>query len=313
MAAVLLLAGCQTTAMVRVDVRPDGSGSVAVDVYLDPEAAAKVGNLPKLLAVGDLTRAGWKVTGPASPEKVQRELEPGRKHSSTGFPKGTVQVHLERPFANPDEANAILESLSGPDGPLTHVSLSRRSSLFETHLRFTGTVDLGKGLDTFGDADLRKVLGGSLSGAVGASGIEKPSGDDLRVGLQIVPTGAVDWSGDKGNDSMGNETITASATLGAAPESIDVHASQTRWGAVIAAAVVVAVVLIGLVVLGFRLRRRANRAERALLPDIEVSDPFAGSGAPTASGDGVAGAGADGDRGHGDASGTGPPETSGTS
>jgi len=301
---MLLLAGCQTTAWVRVDVHPDGSGSVAVDVYLDPEAAAKVGNLPKLLAVDDLTRAGWKVTGPASPDKIQAELAPKQKHSSAGFPDGTVQVHLERPFTDPDEANAILHSLSGPDGPFTHLSLSRRSSLFKTQLRVTGTVDLSKGLDTFGDADLSEVLGGSLSDAVAGSGSEQPTGDELQVGLQIVPTGDIEWSGDKGNESMGNETIGAATTLGAAPESIDVHASKTRWGPVIAAAVLLGLVFAGLVAVGFRLRRRANRAERTLLPEIEVSDPF---GTPAVGPDAENGA----ESGEGRLS-ADPPEISGT-
>ncbi len=280
MVGALVLAGCQTTAMVRVAVNPDGSGSVVVDVYLDAEAAAQVGDLSKILVMDDLEKAGWKITGPASPARVERILHPDAGPRPSGQPAGTVQIHLAHPFANADEANQILSSLSGPDGPLTDVALSRHASLFRTDLRFTGTVDLSKGLDTFGDVDLTKVLGGSLSDTVAASGTERPSGDDLKIGLQIVPSSDLDWSGEMGNESMGNQTVTASAELGGAPRSLDVHASKVRWGAVVAAAVIVGAVLIGLLGVGVRFRRRANRAERALLPDIEVPDPFVASDVP---------------------------------
>ena len=55
---------------------------------------------------------------------------------------------------------------------------------------------------------------------------------------------------------MDHETVGASTHLGAGPESIDVHASRTHWGAVIAAAAVVAALLAGLVVVGLAFRRR---------------------------------------------------------
>ena len=90
---VALLAGCNTTAIVRVDVKPNGSGSVTVDVSLDPEAAAKVGDLSKVVQFADLRKAGWKIEGP---------------RAAQGQPKGTVTVSVSRPFANVDQANKIL-------------------------------------------------------------------------------------------------------------------------------------------------------------------------------------------------------------
>lgn len=300
---VLLLAGCQTTAWVRVDVNPDGSGSVTVDVYLDAEAAAQVGDLSKMVRVEDLKRDGWKVIGPAPRRKVMAELG---GNAGTVVEGGAVQIHLEHPFADVDEANGILQSLSGPDGPLTDVALSRHSSLFRTDLRFTGTVDLSHGLDTFGDVDLTKVLGGSLADTVAASGEQAPSSNDLRIGLQIESRSSLDWSGEMGNESMGNETVSAVAGLGDTPESVDVHASKIRWGAVITAAVLIGLVLVGLVLVGFRWRRRANRAERSLLPDIEVTDPFVGPGHVRPDDVAPSGAGA-----NGSATADGPPPDGG--
>lgn len=290
---MLLLAGCQTTAMVRVDVEPDGSGSVAVDVYLDAEAAARVGDLSKILAVDDLKKAGWKIVGPASVEKVRAEL--GEALPESGERRATaVQIHLEHPFADVAEANEVLSSLSGPDGPLSDVALTRTSSLFKTDLGFTGTVDLSRGLDAFGDVDLTKALGGSLSDTVAASGVDKPSGGDLTVGLQLGSGSTLKWSGEMGNRSMGDKVVAASAGLGDAPESVNVHASKTRWGAVIAVGGFVLVVLLGLVVGVARARRRSTRRRYSPRPsrirsvDIEVPDPFA-----VASGGSPGGAGVD--------------------
>ena len=271
---LFVLAGCKTTAWVRVDVRGDGSGSVAVDVYLDADAAKQVGDLSKMLSVDDLKRAGWEITGPAAPAVVARKLGSDKSEQQTAKSLGAVQVHLEHSFSNVDEANQILASLSGPDGPFRKVKLTKGGSLFKTHLGFTGTVDLSRGLDTFGDADLSQALGGTLSEKVAASGGVQPKGDDLTVGLQIVPSKSLDWSGEMGNESTDHETVGASATLGSKPQSINVHSSKTRSGPVAVAAIVVLAILGGLIFLGVRLRRPADEAERVLLAEIEVPDPF---------------------------------------
>lgn len=264
-ACALVLAGCQTTAWVRVGVNPDGTGSVAVDVYLDHEAAARVGDLSKLIDVGDLKRAGWTVTGPAAPAVVERQLGGSRPAAGTSTARAgaAVQIHLEHPFANVDEANEILASLSADDGPFRDVMLTRHTSLFSTSTGFTGTVDLRKGLRLFSDEDLDKVLGDSLEDTVEAAYGSKPKADSLVMGLQIVPSADMKWSGDKGNDSMGNATVAASAGLGEGPEHIDVHSRQQNTAAVVIAAIVIAMMVGGLVVAGVALRPRIKAARHS--------------------------------------------------
>lgn len=256
--AVVLLTGCQTKVLVWVAVDRDGAGSVAVDVYLDAEAADAVGDLSEMLAVDDLVADGWEVTGPDTPANVAGAL--GDEGSDQQANTNAVQVHLERPFADIDEANAVLASLGGPEGPLRDVRLSRTSSAFKATTGFEGTVDLSRGLDAFGDAALTETLGGSLSEVVAASGDPVPEGDDLVVGLALVPSSKMKWSGETGDGSMRPAGVGVSAGLGAPPESVDVHATNTRWGPVVGAVAIVALVLVGLVALGLMWRERTARA-----------------------------------------------------
>ncbi|MBS1848773.1 MAG: hypothetical protein JST73_10890 [Actinobacteria bacterium] len=221
-------------------MRPDGSGSVTVDVFLDADAAAHVGDVSRMLAVDDLKRAGWTIAGPTTAHD------------------GGVQIRLTHPFADVAGANTLLATLGGADGPFHGVRLTRTSSTFSTKYGFTGTVDLRKGLDTFGDPELTKALGCTLTDTVTKSGEKLPSGGDLVVGLQIVPSKSLAWSGRMGNDSMGNETVSASVPLGGGPETIDVHATQTHWAniAAVIGAGATLLAMIVLVVLGRRRRRR---------------------------------------------------------
>ncbi len=293
--ALVGLSACQTTAVVRVAVQPDGSGSVAIDVRLDAEAVARVGDLSRLVVLDDLEAAGWTVTGPGPSQDVERLLTesgevppdgPGASESGEVdvVPPGEVRLHLARDFADIEEANDILASLSGPDGPLRDVALGRQSSLFSTEWSFAGTVDLSEGLDTFGDEALTRTLGGTLDEVVAASPGGAPDADALRVALELEPSTGLDWSGEMGNVSVNDATVAAEATLGSAPESVDVTARQTRWVAVGIAAALVVLVLTGLVVVGFSFRRSANRAERLLLPG-RAGGAVAAGGLATVAGD----------------------------
>ncbi len=254
----VLSAGCQTKAYVRISVEPDGSGSVVVDVYLDASAAKQVGDLSQILAVDDLKKAGWAVVGPAAPKLVAASLS-DKKGSAPGPADATLQVHLSHTFSNIAEANALLASLNGPDGPYKNVKLTQSASLFSRKLHVTGTVDLSKGLDAFGDKELTASLGEPLSSVVAKSGGTVPKGEELTVALQIRPRAGQSWSGDKGNAGVTPELVSAQTSLGAGPQHIDVTSSSTRWGSVIvvgAAALAACVVAYLLVTASARRERR---------------------------------------------------------
>ena len=235
--SLALLTGCQTAATVIVDLHANGSGMVQVQVVLDAQAVSKVGDLSETLSIDDLKKSGWTVSGPGPADRVRGVGVPstGGATSTTKYSAGSIAIVLSRPFANVSQANTILASLSGPAGPLHDVHLTRSTSFSATRLGAAGTVDLSKGLETFGDAPLSKALGGrsltELSGVLN-NGIA-PTGDALSVTLQVVPHG-LQLTGDTGNARV-SPAIGSSATLGAKPASFDVHGSQTHWLALLLA------------------------------------------------------------------------------
>ena len=110
-----------------VSLHADGSGVVTVAVVLDAEAAAKVGDLSKVVAVDDLTKSGWKVHGPGpAPTVLAAMADAGLvARPSNGWPKTSVAIAVSHPFADVAAANAILASISGPNGPLHAVRITR--------------------------------------------------------------------------------------------------------------------------------------------------------------------------------------------
>lgn len=241
---VLVLGGCKTSASVLVTVKPNGSGTVVVEVHLDRAAAEQVGDVSKLLAVDDLKRAGWKIAGPGWPPDVNESLH--RPAQKQGVQRGSVLVYLEHDFTDVDEANEILATLSGPDGPYKGVRVERSSSSSRTTLRVTGNVDLSKGLDTFGDAALTRALGAPLSQVVARSGGVVPEGDDLVVALGVETEPEQPWNGAAADRGVSPGFVTTSASLGEKGKPIDVTTSWTHRGRIVLVALGVA--LLGLVV-----------------------------------------------------------------
>ncbi len=84
---------------VDIDVNDDGSGTVSVGVGVDDDLLSRVPGAADRVRLGDLSDAGWEVSGP------DKEGD------------GQTWVHIEKPFANPDELNEILDEINGPAGP----------------------------------------------------------------------------------------------------------------------------------------------------------------------------------------------------
>jgi hypothetical protein len=138
---VLALSACRVDATVTVDVADDGSGTVTARVELDAEAvrAAERGGLKleNSVRLGDLEAAGWDSTGW---ERVEG---------------GGANLEVSKDFARASEAGAVVDELSGPDGPLQDFEVERDPSTFSTEWSFFGVGDLGNlkpGIST--DADL---------------------------------------------------------------------------------------------------------------------------------------------------------------
>ncbi len=128
MVGALVLSACQVDATVTVRVRDDGSGTVTARVVLDADAVrqGEAGGveLEEAVRLGDLEAAGWESSGW---ERVDG---------------GGAVIEVSKDFARASEAGAVVEELSGPDGPLQDVVVERNASTFSTEWDFSGVADL---------------------------------------------------------------------------------------------------------------------------------------------------------------------------
>jgi len=135
-ASVLVLSACQVESTVSVEVAGDGSGVVGVEVLLDEEATAAVGNLERQLRYDDLVEAGWSVDRPVLTDD------------------GGTLVTAAKPFEVPNQLGPLLDEILGP-GVFDDFELVRERSFATTAWVISGIVDLSRGLDLFSDPALR--------------------------------------------------------------------------------------------------------------------------------------------------------------
>lgn len=196
---LLLGTGCEIDVGVGLDVAEDGSGQVEVAVTLDADAASRVADLAGQLRVDDLVAAGWTVEGPRS--------EPG----------GGVVITASKPFARLDDAEGVLEEISGLDGPFRDFNLRREPSFLTTTYRFDGVVDLRDGIEGFSDEGLRQRLEGSGFG-LGTAEIEEltgaPVGETFNFEVRARLPGTSDADAEVWTPVVGERTaLTASSQL----------------------------------------------------------------------------------------------------
>lgn len=161
---MVLAAACKVDTTVRVTVRDDGSGVVAVTAALDPDAVkateAGGGKLEDRVRVGDLAAAGWSV-------------QPWVRAAD-----GSARLTFSKPFATPEQASAILHQINGAVGPLRDVTVTRDHGVFSTSYSTTGTLDL-KDLQTGLGAD-QGVVGSLQRQGVDAGAVDQSLLADLR-------------------------------------------------------------------------------------------------------------------------------------
>ncbi len=245
-ALALATSACEVAVDVGVDVAPDGSGTVQVEVAFDPEAAGRI-ELVDQLRTDDLERTGWMVAGP------QRTDD------------GATVVTATKAFARSDDADEVLQEVSGAQGPLREFTLERRSSFLSTTFTFDGLVDLSAGVEGFGDEELRQALEGSgfslervdLEKAIGA-GLE----ETFRFEVHTYLPGALRAG------APGIETADAVVWRPAVGEQVALSATSRLWHTErIIWLAIAALCALALVVVLVRNRRRRRQG-------IAVSAPF---------------------------------------
>jgi hypothetical protein len=164
-AALLLLGGCQAAVRIGIDANDHGGGRVLAVVTLDSDAQKLVGDLKGKLRVDDLVKAGWVIDGP---EKVD----------------GDVRITATKEYASSAGAARAVRELDGGSGLFKDFRVTQDRALLRTTTRFSGTVDLRRGIEAFSDETLAKELGSPL----GATPEEfaKRIGTELRAAVPIT-------------------------------------------------------------------------------------------------------------------------------
>src|SRR5262249_16716884 len=98
--SVIVLAACRVDTTVDITMGQDGSGKITVTAVADAGVVSQAPGLADDLRFDDAEKAGWTVTAP------------------TPTSDGGLKVELTHPFANPEEATALLQSINGSGGPL---------------------------------------------------------------------------------------------------------------------------------------------------------------------------------------------------
>lgn len=168
--AVVVLSGCRVDLATSVTVAENGSGTISVVVAADADAVRSAPELATSLNVDDLRAAGWTVD-------VQNPA------ANSG-----LSVVAARTFATVDEASLFLSQLSGDNGPLRNIALTRTGGVNDASYQFSGVGGLPQGLAGFADAEALTALGGApFAAALAEQG--GVLGDVLGVSLALTMPG----------------------------------------------------------------------------------------------------------------------------
>jgi hypothetical protein len=157
--ALVLLSACRVDVIVDIDVQPDGSGVVVVDVVFDPDVIAAVPDLADHLRLDDLEEAGWGINLFAADE-------------------GTLRVRGERDFTSIEQLASILEGIDGPGGIFQGAGLNVDRRDENVTYRFHLDVSLDTTVVDLVDPAIAEALNGEPFGVPTAE-LEQRSGGPL--------------------------------------------------------------------------------------------------------------------------------------
>jgi hypothetical protein len=140
---MVICTSCRVDVDISVTVDKNGAGTIEIAAEADQQVIQQAPNLAADLQFADAIAAGWVVQQP------------------TPTATGGLQVSLSHTFETVDQANGLLASLNGPDGPLNNFNLSRTKTKSLTRLRLEGALLLDGDVASFTDADLLGVVGGT--------------------------------------------------------------------------------------------------------------------------------------------------------
>ncbi len=136
-----VVSSCRADIAIQVDVQDDGSGTVAVELLLDQEAAEAVVDLERSgLALSDMAQAGWRI---GATEEVEG---------------GGARIVAEKDFGTATQFADIMQEISGEDGIFQNFELERNRSFARVEYNVTGQINTTDGFERFSDRALEDLL-----------------------------------------------------------------------------------------------------------------------------------------------------------
>ncbi|MBK5332768.1 MAG: hypothetical protein JJD93_12400 [Ilumatobacteraceae bacterium] len=243
--AVMVLSSCHVNATVDISMGADGSGRITVSAVADADVVSKAPGLADDLQFDDAKAAGWTVTPPTS---------------TAG---GGLQIELTHPFANPEEATALLQSINGPGGPLHNVTLSRVVRDVGTTVSLAGSLRID-GMAAFADPDVLAAVGATpYAEEVVASGQGPTQAVTVTVRAS-VPGRITSATGTVADGKASWIVPLDGSQLDLTTNGVDDHATAKIWGIASTAALIalVAWCVIAAAFIVWVVQQRKRRAHR---------------------------------------------------
>jgi hypothetical protein len=184
----VFLAGCRSEVTVSLTADKNGAGAINVEAVLDKDAAAAFVNRSPSVVLDDLKSAGWTVGGPT-------------ENGDDG-----LRVFAEHPFANPDQANTLLKSLSGDGGPFSKLKLARSSVFITSDVKLEGAIDLTKGLAAFGDDQLRELTKAASNVGIDDAEIERQAKVPIAEAFTLLVKADLNGTKQEWSPALGTTT-----------------------------------------------------------------------------------------------------------
>ena len=236
--ALVLTSACEVRTDVAVELREDGSGFVSVGAGLDADAVERVPGIADELRLDDLVATGWEVQLPTLEDD------------------GYTWIRVRKPFATPEEAEAVLAEIAGENGPLRDFVVSRERSFARTDYGFEATVDFTGGIESFADESLSELLDGEPLG-------EDVAAIEARIGVPIDEAFtfriAVRLPGEVESNAptqAGNGAVWQPTLADPGPTRLEATGEVVRWRTYVFIAVAVVAGGLALIVGALGLRRR---------------------------------------------------------
>lgn len=242
--AVVVLGGCRVDSEISIDIDVDGSGTVAMLVTIEADAAARVPELAPVmvgdtevdsvagLKVDDLEAAGWTVSAPQI------------------GPEGDVSYDVIKHFVSAAQLESVLGELAGP-GVFSGTTLERDRTFARTTWDFGTNVDLSQQVAMFSDPEIAALLQGQAFGR-DVAGLEAELGAPLatlvNLSISVTMPDSIDESNAPlitGSTSRWDFSLADLGPHALTASSLTNHREPVIW-AVIAVASLVALILVGI-------------------------------------------------------------------